>query len=664
MTRLLTIGVFMLLMFISCNKQVAINTSISLLPKPKSVVTSEANFVIQPDTKIIYTSKSTLVKDQAEYLRTLLNKNAGNDIRIENSDTANPVLKNTIYIIINAEVAGNKEAYQLDIENNTIKIIASNPLGIVHGIQTLRQLLPEESIQDKLWGLPCVSIKDEPAYGWRGVMLDPGRHFQDKKVVLKYIDLLSLYKMNVFHWHLTEDEGWRIEIKKYPELTEKAAKRHLGDGKYYHHYYTQEDVKEVVAYATKRGIMVIPEIDMPGHAGATMPVFPELHCTGYMKEIPNVWLKGEENQGRTFCVGNPKSLTFFKDVLDEITALFPAPYVHIGGDEAKKNFWESCKKCQNVIHSNHLKDEHQLQSWFMKQIANHLATKNKTPIGWDEIIEGGLIENAIVHSWRGPKGGIAATKTGHKVIMSYGPTYFNRHLKVSNLKNIFDYNPVKGVADSLQYLVVGAEACLWSEFIQDEEELDLQTFPKLFALSENLWNGRGQEKMDWDIFQKESKKQEEKLKRKGVAIGRGFTSDYKTSYPAVVVSDMARGYDFPRGVRYDLQNFRPNAAFDGDDQTICLVVGPKENECFTVKLEDTIYVNELSIVTGSRQNTYKWLYGVLEISEDGKKFNTIAQLDEGKAIAKVNKKIKAFRVRATKDQDIHNWIIVRDFNLK
>ena len=664
MTRLLAISILIGLMSVSCNKEVAINTSISLIPKPKSNIKAEGSFVIQPDTKIIYESKSTLVKDQVEYLKKLLNKNANNHVVIENSDTTNPVLKNAIYITISSEVEKNKEAYQLDVNSNAIIIKASNPLGIVQGIQTLRQLLPEESVQDKLWSVPNLSIKDKPAYEWRGVMLDPGRHFQSKEVVLKYIDLLSLYKMNVFHWHLTEDEGWRIEIKKYPELTEKAAKRSLGDGKNYHHYYTQEDIKEVVAYATKRGIMVVPEIDMPGHAGATMPVFPELHCTGYMKEIPNIWLKGEENQGRTFCAGNPKSLAFFKDVLDEVTELFPAPYVHIGGDEAKKNFWEKCKKCQNVIKKNNLKDEHELQSWFMKQIANHLATKNKTPIGWDEIIEGGLIENAIVHSWRGPKGGIAATKTGHKVIMSYGPTYFNRHLKISNLKNVFDYDPVKGVADSLQHLVVGAEACLWSEFIQDEEELDLQVFPKLFALSENLWNGRGQGKMDWDTFQNESKKQEEKLKRKGVAIGRGFTSDYTTSYPAVVVSDMARGYDFPGGARYDLQNFRPNAAFDGDDQTVCLAVGPKENECFTIKLENSIHVNELSIVTGSRQNTYKWLYGVLEISEDGKKFEAVSKLQDGKAIAQINKKVKAFRVRGTKNQDIHNWVIIRDFNIK
>lgn len=652
------------LLTVACQKPILVQETPLLIPAPKELVVKAGIFKIKPDAQVIIEQGTGATEAVEQFIR-FLNEKTGYKIELS---TGSKDEGGNIFIRLQNDELWKPEQYKLTITPERIELAAGEKIGIVHGINSLRQLFPNEiekknaaSVSGSL-ALPCLEISDYPSYSWRGMMLDPCRHFVHKDTVLKYIDLLAFYKMNVLHLHLNDNEGWRVEIKQYPKLTSESAKRSFGDGITYHHYYSQDDIKEIVQYAAEKGIMVIPEIDLPGHAGAVMPIFQEFHCSGYMKEIPNVWLKGEDRFGRSFCAGNPKSLEFIVNVLKEVVELFPCKYIHIGGDETQKNFWEECSKCQNAIRKNKLENEEELQSWFMSEVSNFLKTKKRIPVGWDEIIEGGLIEDAIVQSWRGPKGGVLATEHGHKVIMSYGPSYFNRHLQISNVKAVYNYNPAEGVNDSLSNLVIGAECCLWSEFIQDEEELDLQTFPKLPALAERLWSGKSA--ASWDTFKPILESHCERLSFMGIAVGRWDISQYTPSLPATVSSDMVRCYNFPGSVRYDLQNFRPEAAFDGDDKTVCMRVGPQKDECFTILLDDSTFVNNLSVKTGSKQNTYKWLHGDLEVSEDGEKYEKVGSLNDGTISIDVNKNIKSFRLRATKSQDIHNWVVIRDFTIQ
>lgn len=411
-------------------------------------------------------------------------------------------------------------AYQLEIEKEHLSISAADDLGAFYAVQSLRQLMPEY-LEEKtpeglgIFGktrpfyLPTGLLKDHPQFAYRGMHLDVGRHFFGPNQIKQYIDYLALLKMNYFHWHLTEDQGWRIEIKSFPRLTEHGGTRpetlvghysdqpHQFDNTPYGGFYTQEEVKDIVAYAAQRHITVIPEIEMPGHAQAAISAYPELGCTGEAIDVATKWGIFED----IYCAKN-ETFTFLETVLDEVIDLFPGPYIHIGGDEAPKAHWESCANCQGVIQKNGLADEHELQSYFITRIEAYINSKGKQIIGWDEILEGGLAPNATVMSWRGTHGGIEAAKQHHNVIMT--PTshcyfdYYQSDLPTEPLaiggylplKKVYSYNPIPHeLTPEEGAYILGAQGNVWTEYMPTFEQVQYMVFPRMLALSEVVWNG-------------------------------------------------------------------------------------------------------------------------------------------------------------------------------
>lgn len=396
-----------------------------------------------------------------------------------------------------------EEAYKLDVGEKGIVITSKNAVGALYGIQSLRQLLPT----DGSINVPFVNIDDKPRFAYRGMHLDVGRHFFDVAFIKKYIDLLSMYKINNFHWHLTEDQGWRIEIKKYPKLAEIAAYRpetligHYNDqpqkfdGNRYGGFYTQEEVKDIVSYAMARNINVIPEIEMPGHAQAAVAAYPELGCTGKQVQVATKWGVFDD----VFCP-NEKTFQFLEDVLTEVMALFPSKYIHIGGDECPKTQWMTNPLCQSIIKKEGLKDEHGLQSYFIQRIEKFLNSKGRQIIGWDEILEGGLAPNATVMSWRGIEGGKEAAKQKHNVIMT--PTdycYFDYYQSKSPkeplaiggflpLQKVYSYDPIPSnmPKEDVAY-IIGAQANLWTEYLDAPEKVEYMILPRMQAMAEVGW---------------------------------------------------------------------------------------------------------------------------------------------------------------------------------
>jgi hexosaminidase len=396
-----------------------------------------------------------------------------------------------------------EHSYSIDIDDD-ISICYSSTESCFYAINSFLQLIEGEkngyTIQKGI-------INDSPKFNWRGLHLDVSRHFYSVEEVKHFIDLMALYKFNKFHWHLTDDQGWRIEIKQFAKLTEIGAWRdstligHYNDVPRVYEkrqtggFYTQEQIKEVVEYASKRFISVIPEIEMPGHSRAALAAYPEYSCTGKQQPVPGLWGVFDD----IFC-SKPETIEFLKQILDEVIPLFPSEYVHIGGDEAPKTRWHECSKCQQTIQENKLKDEHELQSYFIRQMDSYLTSKGKKLIGWDEILEGGLSPNATVMSWRGEEGGIEAAKQKHYVIMSpSGYCYFdhyqsgreNEPLAIGGflpLEKVYQFNPIpKGLTSEEEQYILGGQANLWSEYIQDMGKLEYMTYPRALALAQGLW---------------------------------------------------------------------------------------------------------------------------------------------------------------------------------
>ncbi len=385
-----------------------------------------------------------------------------------------------------------------------IFISYSNDKALYYAIQSLSQLIKTE---DGIKYIPKAFIQDYPKFQWRGLHLDVSRHFFSVEEIKKYLDLMAIYKFNTFHWHLTDDQGWRIEIKAYPKLTKIGAYRDstlIGhytetprkyEKKRYGGFYTQEQVKEIIAYAKERYIDIVPEIEMPGHSRAALAAYPEFSCSEIQREVPGIWGVFED----IYCT-KEESFQFVTSILEEVVDLFPGKYIHIGGDEAPKTRWTTCTKCQSVIQSNGLADEHELQSYFINRIENFLNKKGKKLIGWDEILEGGLSPNATVMSWRGFKGGIAAAKKGHYVVMTPGShCYFDHYQGKSDeeplaiggytpLKKVYEFNPIPDELDAAQAsYILGGQANLWTEYINNYKELEYMAYPRAIALSQVLW---------------------------------------------------------------------------------------------------------------------------------------------------------------------------------
>jgi len=467
---------------------------VNLIPKPQKIEIKDGVFSLNFNTNLIFDS---LFHQEANYLKELLN------LKLNGKNNTIELLK---------KEGLQEEEFFLNITKETLKLEASTPTGIMRGVQTLRQLLPTKTnvVTTKI---PCVSIHDYPRFSWRGMLLDCCRHFMEKEFVMRYIDLLAYHKMNVLHWHLTEDQGWRIEIDKYPKLTEIGAWRTEKDGSNYGGFYTKEDIKEVLDYAKKRHVTIVPEIEFPGHSVAAIASYPYLSCTGDSINVGAEWGVYKD----IYCAGNDSVFTFMEDVLMEVMELFPSKYIHIGGDEAPKYRWEHCEKCQKRIKEENLHDAHELQSYFITRIEKLLNKNGRKLIGWDEILEGGLAPSATVQSWRGEEGGITAAKSGHDAIMS--PTshcYFDYGLDATDLKEVYYYEPipVELTKDEAKH-ILGGECNMWSERAP-QELVDNKVFPRILAMCEVLWSDF---EKDYDDFYSRVQKHYPKLDFLGVNYG-------------------------------------------------------------------------------------------------------------------------------------------------
>lgn len=467
----------------------------TLIPAPQKLEIQQTNFLHQGPIKIQAAEQAF----EAQFLAEALHTQLGFETKAVQAKKESP----TVVLLVNPALGPNQERYHLSILPNQIRITAASNQGLFYGVQTLLQLLPNQQVNQLR--LPCLELDDQPKYKWRGMHLDVARHFFPKSFIKKYIDFLATYKFNTFHWHLTDDQGWRIEIKKYPKLTEQAAWRngsmvgHYRDQKFdsirYGGFYSQDDIKEIVAYATQRHITVVPEIEMPGHAQAALAAYPEFSCTGGPFEVAKVWGVLED----VYC---PKEETFafLTDILSEVIALFPSTYIHLGGDECPKTRWKNCPHCQSLIQRLGLKDEHELQSYFVQRMEKFVNSKGRKIIGWDEILEGGLAPNAAVMSWRGTEGGIAAAKQNHFVVMTPGDYCYFDHYQLdpvtqplaiggfTSLEKVYSFDPTPAelTPEEATY-ILGAQANVWTEYIATEQQVEYMIFPRLLALSEVLW---------------------------------------------------------------------------------------------------------------------------------------------------------------------------------
>lgn len=484
----------------------------AIVPVPVSLRISEGQFTMSAATRLIIRGDAA---GAARMLRSYLGPSTG--LRLptlrDPQDSVSgfeQVAHNTILLSTDRNLP--REGYRLTVDQNRVRITGGSAAGLFYGVQTFRQLLPPETLgknrlSAKSWSIPAVEIEDYPRFQWRGAHLDVGRHFMPKEAVLKFIDTLAFHKLNTFHWHLTEDQGWRIEIKKYPKLTEVGAWRkdtmlvYGNPGKFtgepHGGFYSQADVREIVKYAQERHITVVPEIEMPGHAQAAIAAYPELGNTGEQLEVAIRW-------GVIENVFNVKDSTidFLKDVLDEVIELFPSQFIHIGGDECPKTQWKASPYAQEKMRRLGLKDEHELQSWFIKQMDAHIASKGRRMIGWSEILEGGLAPGAALMVWLGNDGAETAVKSGHDVVMAQtSHTYFDYYQSQDRTKEphaiggflplskVYEYEPILASFTPEQTKhVLGAQFQLWTEYIRDPKHMEYMAFPRGCALSEVVWS--------------------------------------------------------------------------------------------------------------------------------------------------------------------------------
>lgn len=490
-----------------------ITGNLNVVPQPYSVTQDleAAPFVINKSTIIAYPEGNAVMQRNAEFLASYIAKSCGFAPRVAPESKA----KRAIVLAVDAGI-GNSEGYRLKCDKNGVTITGGSEVGVFYGIQTLYKSLPITKDTDNVAAVPAGEVNDMPRFTYRGFMLDVGRHFYPVEYIKEVIDMLAMHNINYFHWHLTEDQGWRIEIKKYPRLTEVGSvrKRTLIDQKTQTYdetphsgYYTQEEAREVVAYAAERHITVIPEIDLPGHMMAALVAYPELGCTGGPYEMPCRWGVFDD----VLCGGNEATLQFAKDVLSEIMDIFPSPYIHIGGDECPKKHWKTCAKCQAKIKDLGLEDtaehskENQLQTYFMGEVGKLINSRGRKMMGWDEMLEGGLAPGATVMSWTSPKPAAKTARLHHDVVVTpiqylyFSNPYHNGRKGIKSLQRVYNFEPMPSelTADEQKY-VIGTQGCLWTEWTRDTVKVEWQILPRMAALSELQW--AQPEKKDFNNF--------------------------------------------------------------------------------------------------------------------------------------------------------------------
>jgi hexosaminidase len=510
---------FSILIFLYIGVVMAGSASVSIIPEPAECQIKPGFFELTAETRIVADEP---LRPIAELWSKSLGAAAGLEPEIIQTPSGQ---KGIIHLHINPDLKDlGKEGYLLQVTEEAVRVQAFGEAGIFYGLVSLRQLLGAEifsqsRVENIRWTIPCLQIRDRPRFGWRGMHLDVSRHFMPVEFVKKYIDLIALHKMNVFHWHLTDDQGWRIEIKKYPKLTEVGAWRKetlVGlmsrqprefDGTPHGGFYTQEEIREIVEYARRRFVTVVPEIDMPGHMQAAIAAYPELGTTGRPTEVLTYWGGCEQ-----ILNVEESTVRFMQDVLAEVLDLFPSEFIHIGGDEVNKQPWKDSPRTQARMKELGLANEEQLQSWFIKQMDTFLAERGRRLIGWDEILEGGLAPGATVMSWRGMDGGIAAATAGHDVVMAPSShTYFDYYQGDPNteplaiggfipLEKVYAFEPVpEGLSQSQARHILGAQGQVWTEYISTPGQVEYLILPRMCALAEVIWSPR--EKTDFEKFQ-------------------------------------------------------------------------------------------------------------------------------------------------------------------
>ena len=518
--RLIYTLVLLMVVMAGCGKNAEIS-SYSIIPEPVFVNTKEGTFTFDKKTKIYFENLGQN-SETAKYINKSLRKHHIRTSLIGQSDHNCIVF--SLNTTTNTEIGD--EGYLLEVRTDGIYVSANTETGLFYGYQTLLQMLPED-IAAKRYSrisLPCCTILDYPAFAWRGSHLDVSRHFFSVNDVKKHLDLMAAYKLNKFHWHLTDDHGWRIEIEKYPELNDvaswrvdrsdvpwgKAEPAREGEPRTYGGFYTKEEISEIVSYAAQRHIDVIPEIEIPGHCAAILEAYPNFACanddTTYHVEIGPYW-----PPRAILCGGNDSVLQFLRDVMSEIIPLFPYEYIHIGGDEAVKDNWKRCPKCQARIHELGLGSEEELQSWMIRQVENYLTLQGRKIIGWDEILDGGVSENATVMSWQGYGGAVKAAQHGNHAIMT--PTdycYYNYYQAnpdhqpaamtgLVTLYKAYQFDPIPdGLTAEQQHYILGGQCNLWTEFIFTQAEAEYMLLPRMCAMSECLWSPKAGK--DWPRF--------------------------------------------------------------------------------------------------------------------------------------------------------------------
>lgn len=541
------------------------NEKIAIIPQPVSMTVDKegGELKLSSPLTIGYPLGDSVLQRVAQFYAEELTRRLGVECSIETNNGKQT--KQTIELKKSDDVT-HTEGYELKIDDDNIEVEANHYSGAVYALQTLLQLMPDEvysrekqsTLAGKTVAVPQIEIKDYPRFGYRGMHLDCSRHFFTADSVRRYIDYLAMHKMNRFHWHLTDDQGWRMESKRYPLLTEKAAyridrlsddwdartpiDRSKGEKPTYGGFYTQDEIRSLVAYAAARGIEVIPEIEIPGHSSEVFAAYPALSCLGAPQEVtPGGYYPPD--MATCYCAGNEDVFTFLENILDETIALFPdAPYIHIGGDEVDKRFWSNCPKCKARMKAEGLENVDELQSYFIKRIENFVNSRGKNIIGWDEILEGGLTPNATVMSWRGIAGGIAAARQGHDVIMTPNShLYFDYYQNTPaaepkaiggfiSTKTVYEFNPIpEALTPDQAKHILGAQANIWAEFIESFDHIELMALPRMAALSEVVWSPA--ENRDWSSFSERLAAHNGRYKAMGANYHRGSdVVDMRTSY--------------------------------------------------------------------------------------------------------------------------------------
>ena len=488
----------------------AADANYNVVPLPKSVVMVKGQpFNLTSATTIVYEGTNPEMKRNARFLSEYIQQSTG--IKTTLLDKRDKKAA-AIVLVINPKVQGD-EAYRLTVNNKQVTIAASTPAGVFYGIQTLRKSLPVQTNGADIT-LPAVDVADAPRFGYRGMMLDCGRHFFPVSFVKKFIDILAMHNMNVFHWHLTEDQGWRLEIKSHPELTAKSSMRSgtvighnatVDDSIPHGGFYTQQEARDIVEYARQRHITVIPEIDMPGHTLAALAAYPELGCTGGPYEVGHRWGVYKD----VLCLGKESTYKFVQDVIDEVVDIFPAKYFHIGGDESPTVMWEKCPNCLQKAKDENTDIKH-LQQYFTNRIEKYLNSKGKSIIGWDEILEGKINQSATIMSWRGVEPGLKAAKQGHDVIMTPSSHVYFDHYQTKETKHepdaiggcspvekVYSYEPLPETLDAeAKNRIKGVQANLWTEYIPFTTQAEYMVLPRMAALAEVQWTPAGQKNFD------------------------------------------------------------------------------------------------------------------------------------------------------------------------